>query len=412
MKVALIGNMNNNNFAIMRYMRDLGVHADLFPYANDGKNSLSHFKPECDTWHIEKWRDNIYDFEVENSMWSLHFNPKTLETPVSRDYVKETFREYDYIIGSGLAPAILERAGLRLDIFYPYATGVEFIGAVDFKSYNFKKWDVVRRGIWSMTKEKQKQGIKQAKYCLNAEMGDSKRAIEELGQENIPLAIPMIYNREHPDESKMSQHLLTVRDKMSTHDFCIISHARQMWKNTYGYTDKEWALANKNNNWVIEGFAEFKAKAGGNPLLVLLEYGPDVDASKALCKELNLEQNVYWAGKMQRKEIMALMDVCDAGVGEFTIHDGVIWGGTGWEVLAAGKPLLQTLNFTPESFEEQFGHPPPPLLDVKSKQDVARYLEELYLNKENCAEIGKNSLKWFDTNNGIGLAKKWLEYLN
>ena len=29
MKVALIGNMNNNNFSIMRYFRDLGIDAHL-----------------------------------------------------------------------------------------------------------------------------------------------------------------------------------------------------------------------------------------------------------------------------------------------------------------------------------------------------------------------------------------------
>ena len=53
MKIALIGNMNNNNFALMRYFRILGADAHLLLYSNDGKGELSHFKPECDTWDIE-----------------------------------------------------------------------------------------------------------------------------------------------------------------------------------------------------------------------------------------------------------------------------------------------------------------------------------------------------------------------
>lgn len=48
MKIGLIGNMNNNNFALMRYFRDLGADAHLLLYANDGQGSLSNFRAECE----------------------------------------------------------------------------------------------------------------------------------------------------------------------------------------------------------------------------------------------------------------------------------------------------------------------------------------------------------------------------
>ena len=45
MKIVILGNMNNNGFALMRYLRDLGADAHLFLFANDGTGSLSHFAP-------------------------------------------------------------------------------------------------------------------------------------------------------------------------------------------------------------------------------------------------------------------------------------------------------------------------------------------------------------------------------
>ena len=68
MKIALIGNMNNANFAIMRYFRDLGADAHLLLYANDGQKALSHFKPECDTWSMDKWQPFVHRTTLPNAL--------------------------------------------------------------------------------------------------------------------------------------------------------------------------------------------------------------------------------------------------------------------------------------------------------------------------------------------------------
>ena len=43
---------------------------------------------------------------------------------------------------------------------------------------------------------------------------------------------------------------------------------------------------------------------------------------------------------MPRKEILYLIKNSSVGIGEFYEND-VIWGGTGWEVLSQGIPLIQ-----------------------------------------------------------------------
>ena len=65
-KIGLLGNMNNNNFAIMRYLRDLRVDAHLLLLSNDGKGSLSHFSAAADTTNMKKWRPFIKRISLSN----------------------------------------------------------------------------------------------------------------------------------------------------------------------------------------------------------------------------------------------------------------------------------------------------------------------------------------------------------
>ena len=67
MKVALIGNMNNNFFSILRYLRDMNIDATLYLFKNDGIDDASHFSCESDTFEIDKWRDYIKRTEIFNS---------------------------------------------------------------------------------------------------------------------------------------------------------------------------------------------------------------------------------------------------------------------------------------------------------------------------------------------------------
>ena len=119
MKIALLGNMNNNNFSLMRYFRDLGEDAHLFLYSTDGVGTLSHFKPQDDSIEFDKWAQFIHYLDFEESYRSLFIDPIRLTRPVNTNKVKYIFKNFDILIASGLTPAILDRCGLKLDIFYP-----------------------------------------------------------------------------------------------------------------------------------------------------------------------------------------------------------------------------------------------------------------------------------------------------
>lgn len=114
---------------------------------------------------------------------------------------------------------------------------------------------------------------------------------------------------------------------------------------------------------------------------------------------------------MPRREVMWLLTKVDVGVGEFYESSGMIWGGTGWEVMAMSRPLIQGFNFRDGEFEAHFGCSPPPFLKVKQPADVTRHLLTIMDDRVQGALIGKSCRSWFDLNSGRGLAHQWLELI-
>lgn len=433
MKVALLGNMNNNNFSIMRYFRDLGVDAHLILFKNDGYGSNAHFSPENDTWEIERWSPYIHNTAIFNGDASilgrkfptniLYFLLKSrislvnnkhgiVYQSVSTSDIKKCIEGYDKFVGSGLSGALLARIGKSLDIFYPYGTGIEFLGAMPIrqalKGSNFLKRYLIRKVACA-----QEASLKQTRICTTGELSLTKQTYDEIGVSFIPLNIPMVYNREKvPLTKDLNEKIKNIKTEVESCDFSIFSHSRQAWVNSGEYLDVEWELRSKHNEWLFRAFAEFiSQRPVKNCRVFVLDYGPDVGASKSLCAQLGIEEQVVWLPKMSRKDIMLLVSSCDIGVGEFYTDEGIIWGGTGWEVLAAGKPLLQGFNFKEGEFERSFGYPPPPMLPVKEEKEILIHLLDMYDNPHKAKSIGKGAAEWFNKYNGISLARKWLELI-
>ena len=177
MKIALIGNMNNNHFAMMRYFRDLAADAHLFLYEGDGVGSLEHFNPEDDTFNIEKWEMFIHQTKITNSFyqalpqpWKFFFTTLyNLRYAIlkkggyikyaTNDYIKATLSGYDKIICNGYGPGILGLAKIKIDVFNPYCIGVE---GIESGSFNKRKNSLLSL-LSRKARKKQIEGIKKIK---------------------------------------------------------------------------------------------------------------------------------------------------------------------------------------------------------------------------------------------------------
>jgi hypothetical protein len=424
LKIGLIGNMNNNNFTLMRYFRDLGADAHLLLYSNDGVGDGAHFVPSADTWNMQKWSPFIHRTDIPNTT-SVAFGYPLSELmrfrtilqnhtikfgKLSNRKINTAYGGYNKLVASGSTPIALARTGRKLDLFYPYSIGVEFL---DSKSFSIKasgSW--YRKTLINAVRKKQISGIKKAQIVVCSD-NYTKNVLSSYGIDSINMTFPMVYNNEEIPDVINSTIVATCINRINLSRFSILHHSRLMWKRKEYHDDIDFKYWSKNSDWTVRAFAEFtKLRPELNPLLLIVEYGDDVNATKDLILELGIAKQVLWLPIMDRRETAYLLKRVTVAIGEFYDIDQMIWGGTGWEALAAGVPLLQSFRFKEGEFGNLYGHPPPKLLDVRSKTDILNHFILMANDDTLRKKIGRESVAWFNKYNGITLARRWLDLLN
>lgn len=423
MKIGLIGNMNNNNFSLMRYLRNLGYDSYLILLDNEVKGNSNHFNPEADTWNINKWnnyiiKSKIYEdpisvfkfpsslFFMIKSLFDFFRGRGTIKLPTSDKYIFKVFSKYDILIGSGLTPSILNRVNLKLDIFFPYSFGVEWVGNPIFDK-KVKSKNPIKKYFAKKIKIKQLTGLRNTKKIISS---FDELTFKTLNDNNLELSnslFPMVYNLEkikNPTINKLLSNTLSILKKTN---FSILSHSRHVWVNKNNFTKKDWKKFNKNNDWIIISFHKFISHTRSkNIKLILFEYGEDFNETKKLCNDLGLKDFIIWLPKMKRKEIMLLISSVDVCIGEFYELKNMLFGGTGYEVLASGKPFIQSFNFDESDFKHKFNTTFPPVLNANNTNEIFNHFINLYNNNDLRNSLGTRSAEWFNKNCGIDLANK------
>lgn len=382
MKVALIGNMNNNHFSMMRYFHDLGVEAHLFKFQNEFK----HFQPECDTFEIEKWQPFIHQTTIIDGDFKQLIKFK-------KKFLYDTFNGYDYYIGNGMTPVYLNKAGIRLDIFLPYGIGIEY-------TYRQNK-----SGIGDFIKEKivkfvQEKAIKKnVSIVCTSEEKTIKKSLS-LGKRTERLSIPMVYYKESGSVNwPVSDE---IRKRIQTADFKLFSHVSHV-----EHDGKIYQI--KRNDILIDGFARYiHNNPEHNSILILLNYGNDTDFTKKLIKEKGIESKVVWLPLMMRKDLMFMISKIDIGASEF---GGYTWGGTGWEFLCLGKIFFHFINMNESEIKETLSATIPPFINTNDSDYIAEKLEYYYNNRIELKNNEKIIKEWYKVNAGFELAAKYLKLL-
>ena len=188
---------------------------------------------------------------------------------------------------------------------------------------------------------------------------------------------------------------------------------RQFWKfDEKYYLETDFKSISKNNDWLVKGFHKFIKKYPlSKPVLIMVEWGKDIENTKKLIKELNLQNNIIWLPLLSRKQISSIISLCDIICGDFTYSKGVIYGSCAYEALGSGKPLMQTFNFDKGEYKKLFNHEPPEMMDVKSIDDIYLNIKKIYSSEKLKNEIGRKSLTWFKKNNGQKLANDWISLI-
>jgi len=396
MRVALIGNMNNNSFSIMRYLRDLGIDAHLFMYEKE----YEHFKPEKDTFYIEKYNKYIHTLSIIPSVKGLLF--------LDKKKIKSELADYDIFIGCGMAPAIFYKLKMTLDIMIPHDDGIENTSYPQILSQNFFKI-LARRYVVNL----QLKGLKNntTRILASAIQEITRDTITRLNFQDklIKKYLLMVY----PEKYENPQPNPIV-ETMRNQDLVLFCHTRHSWTEEalmIDYVVEEHILKDggKALDKLIIGYSNFiKKNPNIKSLLIFFEYGEDVEASKKLISEYGIEKYVKWLPLMARKDILQLINYSDIVVDSLGAS---MWGGVGWEGLSCGKVIMQNILQSDEEYYNEMGHELPFIMKANRVKDVEKYLNDFVNNKESYSQKAMTNREWFDRYAGIGLAKEYKEII-
>lgn len=394
-KVVLIGNMNNNFFSFMRYLRDLGYDAHLFL----SNYELSQFKPENDTYELEKWKPYIKELDFGN-------DTKMLLT--SKKKIRKMFFQFDVIISSGWFPAYLYKGGITSDIICPFGSDLYLYPVFNllikdrlFGSKKLKVKSILKLPFTFYASRMQKKAYQIARNInIQSSNGVYSRALKDLNLNYNDLSQPMVYTNEINSKNIYCDDIIRELDDR----FIVFCQSRHYWK-SLAQSERKYNYTGKGNEKLIKGFHKFiKNNRIENAILLLFEYGPDVNHSKDLINRLKIERYVIWCRKMPRKELMQILKCADIAADQF--NDGY-FGGTGREILSQGIPLMNYIRYNKEEYENMHHQPFPPILNVRTVNEIADVIEDCYNNRKKYSAIGKQSKEWFDKYEGIGLSKKY-----
>lgn len=382
--IALIGNMNNNFFAITRYLRDMGYDAHLFY-----RLAMPHFQPMADSYtndyesfcHQVDWLDNgFHNADIEE--------------------VKKTLRGFDFYIGQGEEAAIAYKAGFNIDVYYPYGSDVykyaqlpqEYtlqsklkslvVGAADRPSYSQMKEGTMAKHL--------RAAIVNARYIFTDATNDEFEAqLNSLRYKGVYKKVPMpfIYypEYEHVVEKALPQNLVEkIGQVKANHDFVLLYHGRQEWATYHNQ------FTVKNTHHLIQGFAGFiKENPESNACLVMLEYGTDVEQSKQLIHKLEIVDKVYWLPKMYRKELMYVVQNADVCCGEFA-HSFLTFG-TVVEAMLMRKPVIthRVDSYYTSTYPVLY-----PCYNAREVGEIQKAIESAVNNQTARLQMGNDAYEW------------------
>lgn len=375
--VAFLSNQNNFNLSIVRYLRDKGVDAHLLLL-----NEPLHFTPVSD----------CYDSTYEEYCSELDWNWRDPRIFLQSGKMQRQLEKFNKTAGINFAPAYSALARRPLDLFIPagsdiYRCPFQFY----LQSTKYKRPRDYYYAIWARL---QRRGIKEAGHILFDETNEDleeKIACLDIEHKRTRLNPPFLYypqyegalGDENLKKSIYYEQFATLRDK---YDFIVVQHSRQDWKNS------QMIFYYKGNEKLIHAFAKLiQTRRDCRSLLVLFDYGQDVPATKTLCKELKIEEHVFWIPISFRKDLMTIIHFSDMGVGELGDVSWLSYA-TVYEILCMKKPFVgfRTDELYSDRYDSLY-----PMCNAQSSEEVLGHFNDYLDRPEYYRTMGKAGFDWF-----------------
>ncbi|WP_037351692.1 glycosyltransferase, partial [Sediminibacterium salmoneum] len=241
----------------------------------------------------------------------------------------------------------------------------------------------------------QRKGIKNARLIIcekQASKLEEKINKLNIDSRRVKKSIPIIHLKTYSNlESKSGLQLAffgKYKKLRERYDLVLFHPVRHSWKNPLD------PMETKGNDFLFKGFSLLKKLYPSlNACIITIEYGAEVNESKALCIELGINDHVHWFPLQSRKEIMGGIYHSDIVVGElmdsFNLYGVVI------EAIAMGKPIMNSR--VDEDFTEDY----PDLYSnifANSPEIVCDRIIDYINNPEYFKNLAQQNIFWYKKN--------------
>lgn len=225
-------------------------------------------------------------------------------------------------------------------------------------------------------------------YCLANGViitnADNLVAANKLGLKNIKF-VPHPINDINLESATCLANKLNKKLKLELNaDFLVFHPARQHWDSS---RHPDWEKA---NDYLIHGLSilikERRVKVGA----VFVEWGASVEASKKLILELGIESAVKWIKPLSHRSMIEYIQACDVLADQFYLG---AFGSTMPKGLMCGKPVLINLNY---DLHEWCFPIQPPVINVKSANEISDKLFNLYSDRDYRNKISADGVEWYN----------------
>ncbi len=150
----------------------------------------------------------------------------------------------------------------------------------------------------------------------------------------------------------------------------------------------DWSV--KGNDIVLRGFAEMTRRTGDRQAkLLLLEWGDEIDRSRALTGELGITDHVIWLPVVCALELSRLFKACDVVLDQFVLG---VFGSTVPQAMACGKPVISSYD---ESANGWAFADRPPVCDAANHDEIAAHLHRLHRDEQYRLAVGRQGAQWY-----------------
>ncbi len=214
----------------------------------------------------------------------------------------------------------------------------------------------------------------QAIVITNPDVVDSAR---RLGLDNY-VFVP------HPiDETKYTPGPSQFRDRLglSASDIVLFSPASHNWDI-------------KGSDVMLRAFAELVRQGPAKSVLVLTEWGLELDRSRALIEELGIGGRVRWIKPLPKLQLIDAYRGADIVLDQFLIGT---FGAIAPEAMACGRPVI--MAYDAEVNEWAFPTAPP-IVPARTVEELSRQLTRLVGDPGEQARIGLAGRDWVERHHG------------